>query len=98
MISIKISFFKKAVNQHKQYGYKELKSTGCCDSCTCGCVPGQEAIKAKQRSEDREEEKGMRKEFENQLATDLQNLKTEKQGTDKKQQDEVRNARLMKFK
>ena len=40
----------------------------------------------------------MRKEFENQLATDLQNLKTEKQGTDKKQQDEVRNARLMKFK
>ena len=97
MISVKMSLFKKAYQQHKQFGYEKLKNPGCCESCSCGCVPGQEAIRDKQRIEDKAEEKDLRKEFENQLATDLQNLKIEKQGADKKQQDEVRNARLMKF-
>ena len=97
MISVKMSFFKKAYQQNKQFGYEKLKSSGCCESCSCGCVPGQAAIRDKQRIEDKAEEKDLRKEFENQTTKDLQKLKIDQQDADKKQQDEVREKRLMKF-
>ena len=91
------AFFKKAYQQNKQFGYEKLKSSGCCESCSCGCVPGQAAIRDKQRIEDKAEEKDLRKEFENQTTKDLQKLKIDQQDADKKQQDEVREKRLMKF-
>ena len=94
-----MSFLKKAFQQNKQFGYEKLenKSSGCCESCSCGCEPGQAAIRDKQRIEDKAEEKDLRKEFENQTTKDLQKLKIDQQDADKKQQDEVREKRLMKF-
>ena len=92
-----MSFYKKAYQQNKQFGYEKLKNSGCCESCSCGCVPGQEAIRDKQRIEDKAEEKDLRKEFENQTTKDFQKLNIDQQDADKKQQDEVREKRLMKF-
>ena len=95
----KISFFKKAFQQSKQYGYEkfEKESSGCCNSCSCGCEAGQAALREKQRIEDKAEETDLRKEYEDQTAKDLKQLKIDQQDADKKQQDEAREKRLMKF-
>ena len=97
--SVKMSFLKKAFQQNKQYGYEKLenKSSGCCESCSCGCKPGQAAIRDKQRIEDKAEETDLRKEYADQTAKDLKQLKIDQQDADKKQQDEAREKRLMKF-
>ena len=51
----------------------------------------------KQRIEDKAEETDLRKEYEDQTAKDLKQLKIDQQDADKKQQDEAREKRLMKF-